>query len=105
MLSIRFGHDRERWVSGSIFDRLFAAGLRSEVIRPELAEIQHRANANGGLDFGLLDANQAAELTIAIRDAARQEITGLASMSLCPDDQSYLAGLARLLEVVPPHAE
>ncbi|MFI7001289.1 hypothetical protein [Nocardia sp. NPDC050175] len=105
MLSIRFGDDREWWASGSIFDRLFAAGLRSEVIPPELAEMQHLANANGGLDFGLLDAKQAAELTIAIRDAARQEITELASLSLCPDDQSYLARLTRLLEVVPPHAE
>ncbi|MFI6171159.1 hypothetical protein ACIBCN_30570 [Nocardia sp. NPDC051052] len=105
MLSIRFDGDREWWVSGEIFDRLFAEGLRRGLIRPGLAAVQHVANANGGLDVGLLDAKQGAELTTAIRSAAHQEATRLGSMALDADDQSYLAGIARLLEVIPQQRE
>lgn len=104
MLSIHFSDDHEWWVSGAIFERLFDEGLKNGQIRPELAEFRHIADANGGLDFSLLDEGQAIELIAGMRRSAQREIASMDSAPHESGNQSYLAGLRRLLEVIPQEA-
>lgn len=101
MLSIRFDEEREWWISGQSFDRLFRFALEHGILRAELEEWQHVANANGGLDLTQLEEAEAEELATGLRAAAERELAELQAADPESPDGSYKTGLERLLSVIP----
>lgn len=99
MLSIKFDSDREWWVSGMIFERLFQAALDGGEIPPELEGWRHSADANGGLDCSSMDAAEAKRLVTALRTTAKLEVEALEHANRVSEDGSYYVSLRKLLDL------
>ena len=100
MLSIRFDGEREWWVSGRVFERLYLAALDSGSMPARLEHWRHVADANGGLTVSDLPRSEADELTAALRVTAERELEGLAEDGADPFDTTYRVSLAKLLKVL-----
>ena len=99
MLSIRFKPDKEWWVSGKVFDRLFQAGLTSGRIPPQLERWRHVADANGGLSLTRMEASQADELSRALHETAKQELAQLENVDAASEAGTYRSSLVKLLQL------
>jgi hypothetical protein len=84
MLSIRFDPQREWWVGGPDFDRLFTAVLKLGRLPRSLEDLGNIADANGGLSLGLLKPSDAEIVATAFRAAAESELTKSASAIRTP---------------------
>jgi hypothetical protein len=98
MLSIRFGGEKEWWVSGKVFDRLFQFALDSERLPPGLEQWRHIADANGGFSFDSMDWFEADQLRRGLREAAQHQLTRLENVSDESEAGTYRASLLKLLE-------
>ena len=123
MLSIRFDIDREWWVSGAIFERLFDGALAHGRLLPALHELRHVAEANGGLALADIDAADAHALKVGLCSEAQCELHALrvkakmtetpptarrcVSSSRCSTRRSLLerAGLGELADLAELHAD
>lgn len=99
MLSIQLNADKEWWVSGNIFDRLFQSALSEGIMPPNLEYWLHVADANGGLNLSIIEPAVANDLVTALRYTAEHEVTRLANAALTSEDGSYRISLLKLLEV------
>lgn len=97
MLSIRFSSDREWWVSGQVFARLFQTALRSGIMPAGLEEWFHVAEANGGLDLSQIPTAEARELVAALQSTAEREVQFFQDSALATEDSSYRISLQKLL--------
>jgi hypothetical protein len=100
MLSIRFGQDREWWVSGRIFERLFLSALEHGQLAPSLEDWRHVADANGGFSLAHLEPGVSRALTEGLRAAAMAELARLGAVDLQTTDGGYKTALERLLKVI-----
>jgi hypothetical protein len=99
MLSIRFDNDREWWVTGAVFERLFLSGLGYGQLAPSLEEWRHVADANGGFSLARLEPAVARDLTAGLRAAASAELARLGNVDLRTADGTYKVSLEKLLAV------
>jgi len=99
MLSIRFDTDREWWVSGRVFERLFLSALEHGQLAPSLEEWRHVADANGGFSLARLEPAVARDLTAGLRAAASAELARLGEVDLRTEDGTYKVSLEKLLAV------
>ncbi|QRK11628.1 hypothetical protein JQX13_17075 [Archangium violaceum] len=99
MLSIHFDAEREWWVSGRIFERLFQSALDSGKMPSKLEQWLHVADANGGLDLSLLDPSEASELVTVLRDAALRDLAKLGDVDAESEDGAYRDSLLKMLKV------
>lgn len=97
MLSIRFDTEREWWVSGRVFERLFLSAVEHGQLAPSLEEWRHVADANGGLSFDRVEQGVAAELMVGLRAEARAELARLGNVDLQTEDGTYKVSLEKLL--------
>jgi hypothetical protein len=97
MLSIRFDTEREWWVSGRIFERLFLSALEHGQLAPLLEEWRHVADANGGLSFDRVEQGVAAELMVGLRAEARAGWRGSGNVDLQTEDGTYRVSLGKTL--------
>jgi hypothetical protein len=100
MLSISFDADREWWVSGAIFERLFDSALKAGELPQELAEWRHIADANGGLDLSLIEQPAAGALSGGLRRAAQHELARFGDADPATPDGGYASALRRLLDLL-----
>lgn len=107
MLSICFDEDREWWVPGQVFERLFLTALEHGQLAPALDAWRHVADANGGLLFADIDPAIARDLISGLRAAATSELARLGSDTLHNLDATYKASLEKLLAVTatPPEED
>ena len=98
MLSIRFGPEKEWWVSGKVFDRLFQFALDSGRIPPKAEVWRHIADANGGFGFKSMDWFEADQLRTGLREAAEHQLAGLENVSDESEAGTYRQSLLKLLE-------
>lgn len=99
MLSIRFDTDREWWVSGRVFERLFLSALEHGQLAPSLEEWRHVADANGGFSLARLEPAVARDLITGLRAAASAELARLGNVDLRTEDGTYKVSLEKLLVV------
>lgn len=97
MLSIRLDRDREWWVPGRVFERLFQSALENGQLGTDLGEWQHVADANGGVSLIDLEPAVARALTVGLRAAASAELVRLGDVDQHTDDGTYKASLAKFL--------
>lgn len=102
MLSISFCPDREWWVSGVVFDKLFQSALDNGDIPPALEYYRHVADANGGLDISSIEPSDADGLEAGLRRSAERELTRLGEGSTTSDADAYRVSLRKLLKVFAP---
>lgn len=103
MLSISFDRDREWWVSGTVFDRLYDAAIANSTMPSDLIVWRHIADANGGLSVHRQPPTDAQRFTSALRDTARLELHTAAES---PENETYRVSLENLLRMLePPRAE
>jgi hypothetical protein len=100
MLSIRYGPEKEWWVSAKIFDRLFQSGLESGEIPPHLEHWRHVAGTNGGFDILRGEPKEAEQLAMGLRSAAEREVASLCNPNPASEDGGYRQALMRLLKVL-----
>jgi hypothetical protein len=98
MLSIRF-NDKEWWVSGKHFDRLFHAAFKDGA--PAAMEyFSEVANANGGIDFSIVeDRNNVRLLIDSLASCAKREIAEIGDVSPSTEDGSYRNALIKFLKI------
>jgi hypothetical protein len=99
MLSIRFAPDKEWWVSGKVFERLFQAALERGKMPAKLERWQHVADANGGFDVSSIERSEAEQLTAALRSTAEAELDLVRTASLNSEDGTYRVSLLKLLQI------
>lgn len=102
MLSIRLTDDREWWVSGAVFERLFTSALAGGELAPDLEEWRHVADANGGLGLDLLDPVVARQIAAGLRAAASRDLERLADAPPDSPDGDYRASLSTFLAISGP---
>jgi hypothetical protein len=102
MLSICFTEDpaHEWWVSGKVFDRLFASALKRGDVAPSLQDWQYVAAANGGLSFSEDERGVARELMTGLGAAARAELVRLGDVDILSEDGTYKVSLEKLLALL-----
>jgi hypothetical protein len=100
MLSIQFGPEKEWWVSGKVFERLFQSALDAKEIPEALADWRHVADATGGLDLSDMEPTDAKQLTSGLRRAAEREV-GSIGEKIDPTSElySYRVSLLKLLRL------
>jgi len=99
MLSIRFDEEREWWVSGRAFERLFLSALEHGQLAPALEEWRHVADANGGFSLARLEPGVSRDLTVGLRAAASAELARLGNVDEDSEDGTYKVSLEKLLAV------
>lgn len=97
MLSINFDVDREWWVSGAVFDRMYDASIGHGVMPPDLIAWRHIAEANGGLDVRLESPSDAERFKNALRDTARRELLAVDDIAA---NEGYRIALRKLLDLL-----
>jgi hypothetical protein len=102
MLSIRFGPEREWWVSGKTFHQLFQSALETGEMPPHLEHWRDVADANGGFDVSGMAPAEADRLVTALHRAAKREMAHLGSGSPTPEAASYCLSLAQLIRTLTP---
>jgi hypothetical protein len=95
----RFDKDREWWVSGRVFERLFLSALEQGHLAPSLEEWRHVADANGGFSVARLAPEVARDLTVGLRAAARAGLARLGDVDLHTQDGTYKVSLEKFLAV------
>jgi hypothetical protein len=98
MLSIRFAPQREWWVSGTVFDRLFQSALDHGEMPLSLQYWRDVADANGGISVWNREPEEAGQFASALRQAAEREL----SHNPCPepDQDTYSVSLKKLMNVL-----
>ena len=102
MLSIRVGPEREWWVSGETFHRLFQSALEHGEMQEGLEHWRHVADANGGLDISSMQPAEAALLVAGLRRAAERDLANLCNVDMATRSGGYREALIRLLEALTP---
>jgi hypothetical protein len=97
MLSIRFDSKSEWWVSSGIFERLFKTAIQSGSMPAHLEQWLQAADANGGLALSKIPADEAAQLTAALRSTAKSEVQRLKDAATPSPDGAYCVSLRKLL--------
>jgi hypothetical protein len=103
MLSIRFGAEREWWVSGAVFDRLLQAALDSGDLPSDLEDWRHFVDANGGFNVERMEPSDANRLKTALRSTAAREFALLENRDSDPAAETYRTSLLKLLQALSPH--
>jgi hypothetical protein len=101
MLSIQFSTEREWWVSGEVFERLFKKALSTGALPSSLEHWQYVAEANGGLDVGGMEPFEAFQLTSSLRRTAEYEIARMVDSGKALDSDTYFVSLNKLLQNLP----
>ncbi|TLF92276.1 hypothetical protein FEK35_30840 [Nocardia cyriacigeorgica] len=103
MLSISFDPEREWWVSGKVFDRLYDAAIAYGKMPSDLISWRYIADANGGLGLDLESPSDAHRFETALRDSAERE---LRTLERSTENETYRVSLEKLLDLLAhPKAE
>lgn len=97
MLSIWLDREREWWLPGRVFERLFRSALENGQLGADLGEWQHVADANGGVSLVDIEPAVARALTVGLRAAASEELVRLGNVDQHTDDGTYKASLEKFL--------
>lgn len=97
MLSIMFAENREWWVSGPVFERLFDAAMNEGFMPERLERWRHETDANGGIYLPDRPADDARTFIGALSRAARSELKKFADVDLDTQDGTYVVSLQKLL--------